>query len=76
MAKVQKRRTISVKGLTYQRLHDYCEAEGVPVSGYLEQLIAERLDREGVPVPTVLKPKTPRERERETEEIVSQHFTF
>ena len=44
MAKRQTRRSISVKGITYQRLKDYCEACGLSVSGYLEDIIAEKLD--------------------------------
>ena len=55
MAKRQTRRSISVKGITYQRLKDYCEACGLSVSGYLEEIIAEKLDAAGVPVPTVVK---------------------
>lgn len=75
MAKRQTRRSISVKGITYQRLKDYCDAEGRSVSGLLEEIIAERLDAAGVPVPTVLRPRAPR-KEPVAEEIVSQHFTF
>jgi hypothetical protein len=76
MAKRQTRRSISVKGITYQRLKDYCDAQGKSVSGYLEEIIAEKLDAAGVPVPTVLKPRPTRKNSSETEEIVSQHFTF
>ena len=76
MAKRQTRRSISVKGITYQRLKDFCDAKGRSVSGYLEEIIAERLDAAGVPVPTVLKPRPTRKQEPEAEEIVSQHFTF
>ena len=67
MAKRQTRRSISVKGITYQRLKDYCESSGLSVSGYLEDIIAEKLDAAGVPVPTKLV---------EADDIVSQHFTF
>ena len=76
MAKRQTRRSISVKGITYQRLKDYCDAQGCSVSGYLEEIIAEKLDAAGVPVPTVLKARPERKPETATEEIVSQHFTF
>ena len=76
MAKRQTRRSISVKGITYQRLKDYCDAQGKSVSGYLEELIAEKLDAAGVPVPTVLKPRPERKAIGDAEEIVSQHFTF
>ena len=76
MAKRQTRRSISVKGITYQRLKDYCDATGCSVSGYLEEIIAEKLDAAGVPVPTVLKARPERKPDTQTEEIVSQHFTF
>ena len=76
MAKRQTRRSISVKGITYQRLKDYCDATGCSVSGYLEEIIAEKLDAAGVPVPTVLKARPERKADTQTEEIVSQHFTF
>ena len=75
MAKRQTRRSISVKGITYQRLKDYCESSGLSVSGYLEDIIAEKLDAAGVPVPTVVKPRQT-QKMTEGEEIVSQHFTF
>lgn len=74
MAKRQTRRSISVKGITYQRLKDYCESSGLSVSGYLEDIIAEKLDAAGVPVPKLIKPRPlPK---INSEEIVSQHFTF
>lgn len=76
MAKRQTRRSISVKGITYQRLKDFCDINQLSVSGYLEEIIAERLDAAGVPVPTVLKARPERKAEAQPEEIVSQHFTF
>lgn len=76
MAKRQTRRSISVKGITYQRLKDYCDANGCSVSGYLEEIIAEKLDAAGVPVPAVLKARPQRKSDTQPEEIVSQHFTF
>jgi hypothetical protein len=76
MAKRQTRRSISVKGITYQRLKDYCDANEKSVSGYLEEIIGEKLDAAGVPIPTMLKPRPARKNSSEAEEIVSQHFTF
>ena len=75
MAREQTRRSISVKGLTYQRTKDYCDANGQSVSGFLEDILAEKLDAAGVPVPTVLRPRPKKQQER-VEHIVSQHFTF
>ena len=76
MAKRQTRRSISVKGITYQRLKDYCDTHDLSVSGYLEDLIAEKLDAAGVPVPAILKPRPTRKTASDPDEIVSQHFTF
>ena len=76
MAKRQTRRSISVKGITYQRLKDFCDAHRLSVSGFLEDLIAEKLDAAGAPVPTVVKPRPGLRKVSEPDEIVSQHFTF
>jgi hypothetical protein len=72
MAKKQTRRSISVKGITYQRVKDHCDANNTSVSGFLEDLIAAKLDALGVPVPTVLRPR-PQKTPRKTG---SDHFTF
>lgn len=80
MAKRQTRRSISVKGITYQRLKNFCEAQNLSVSGYLEDIIAERLDAANVPVPERVEPRPqakPLEQTTPTgEPIISQHFTF
>ncbi len=72
----QKRRTISLNALSYQRLQDYCADNDMSVSGWLERLIAEQLDREGIPMPTMLRPRTPREHHLVDEAIAAQYFTF
>ena len=76
MAKRQTRRSISVKGITYQRLKNYCEDQNLRVSGYLESIIAERLDAANVPVPEKVDPRPSTQKEPQREEIISQHFTF
>lgn len=75
MAKRQSRRSISVKGLTYQRLKNFCEAHNLSVSGYLEGIIGERLDAANAPVPERVEPR-PARKSSEPNEIISQHFTF
>lgn len=75
MAKQQTRRSISVKGITYQRLKDYCDGQRQSVSGFLEEIIAQKLDAAGVPIPTVLKPR-PQRKMPDGDDIVSSHFTF
>jgi len=55
MAKRQTRRAISVKGLTYQRLKAYCDAQGRSVSGFLEDIVHEKMDDLGQPRETLLK---------------------
>ncbi len=78
MAKRQTRRSISVKGITYQRLKNFCESQGMSVSGYLEDIIASRLDEANVPVPEKVEPRpepAPKP-QRDQDEIISQHFTF
>lgn len=73
MAKKQTRRSISVKGLTYQRLKAHCDAEGVSVSGYLEGIIQDSLDAVNAPVPKpppklVVAPEPPAPASPEPEE--------
>lgn len=51
------RRAISIKGLTYQRVQEHCDANGITVSGLIETLVTERLDALGVPEETVLNPR-------------------
>jgi len=75
MAKLQTRRSISVKGITYQRLKNFCGTHGLSVSGYLEGIIASRLDDAQVPVPERVEPR-PTRHPLEPEQIISQHFTF
>ena len=77
MARKQSRRSISVKGLTYQRLKNRCERNGESISGYVERLVSERMDAAGEPIPEKvdppkLKPQTPEEIDRSA----SNHFTF
>lgn len=80
MAKRQTRRSISVKGITYQRLKNFCEAQGLSVSGYLEDIIANRLDEANVPVPERVDPRPEpaavTKAPHDPDEIISQHFTF
>lgn len=75
MARKRIRRSLSVKGITYQRLKDYCDAQGKSVSGYVEEVLAEKLDAAHVPVPTEITP--PRKKKKpDPEPIESQFFTF
>jgi len=71
---------VSVKGITYQRVKNFCTSTGQSMSGYLERIIHENLDALGVPVPESIDPPKPRvddtKRAKEIEEIISQHFTF
>jgi hypothetical protein len=76
MAKRQTRRSISVKGITYQRLKNFCEGQGLSVSGYLEDIIANNLDAENVPIPEKVDPRPTPKAETQSDEIISQHFTF
>ena len=47
--KKSTRRSVSLKGITYQRIKNYCHARELSVSGWLEDLVAERLDASGEP---------------------------
>lgn len=71
------RRQSSMRGATYQRLKNYCQAKGVSMSSEVERWIEEDLDSKGVPVP---KPEDcPQKKEKlskdEAEERRKSHFT-
>ena len=73
------RRGISVKGLTYQRVKDYCGAKKQSMSGFLEEIIAEKMDAAGVPIPEKLEevePKTKKDADEEGPEFPGSQFTF
>lgn len=75
MAKQPARRSMSVKGVTYQRFKNYCDRTGQSMSGRLEEVLAELLDDAKEPIPTTVdKPKT--RSKRDVDDIISQHFTF
>lgn len=84
MGKRQTRRSISVKGITYQRLKTFCEdpdTEGGkrPVSGWLEDVIAEKMDAAGVPMPRLPVRSYPLPEQVTAAEIEAQppaNFTF
>jgi len=56
MAKKQTRRSLSVKGLSYQRLKAWCDANGRSASGVAEELFEQFLDAQGQPKETILRP--------------------
>jgi len=72
----QTRRSISVKGITYQRLKDHCDAQGRSMSGWLEEVIAQKMDEMKVPIPTKIDPPQKTRKAKSRDEIISQHFTF
>lgn len=80
MAKRQTRRSISIKGTSYQRVKDHCADTGQSISGYLEALITEKMDEAGVPIPDVVTSYPERKAEPETAwdgtGQPSAHFTF
>ncbi len=58
MTRKPTRRTISVRGLSYQRLQSYCERHNLSVSGWLEQVIEFHMSQDGgEPEHHVLRPK-------------------
>ena len=77
--KKQTRRSISVKGITYQWIFDYCQGQDPPlsISGFIENVTQEYLEKTGVPRPTVLKER-PRAKKKEFEDDPpwGNHFTF
>jgi hypothetical protein len=71
------RRSISIKGLSYQRLKDHCDAQGKSISGYVEELLEEKLDDANVPIPTeITPPRKKKKPDADPDQIAGQHFTF
>ena len=67
VATKQTRRSISVRGATYENLRRYCEKESVSMSEVVEEQIARLLERGGssgrpapVPYDKVVAPRTAR----------------
>lgn len=73
--KRQTRRSISLRGLEYQRLEDYCRANGLAVAAFAEMVIAAELDRLGEPEQTTLR-KVYRSRQAEEGEPISGVVTL
>jgi len=79
MAKRQTRRSISVKGITHVRVKDFCDATGRSMSGYLEELLEEKMTEAGVMATPerIARALTGTYPTRKPEpDIVAQHFTF
>jgi len=79
MAKRQTRRALSIKGLTYQWIKDYCDQEERSVAGFVEEIVKEKMTELGIPKPTILmpRPEAPKvHKTPEPEEIPPAHFTF
>jgi len=75
MAKRQTRKSISLKGLTYQRFKKWCDANDKSASGALEELIAEKMEGLGVPEETVLQPLSP-PKPKTLGDFAGSSFTF
>lgn len=75
----QTRRSISVKGLTYQWIFDFCQSQDPPlsISGFIENVVQDRLDQTRIPRPKVLTAR-PRAKKDDFEEEppYGNHFTF
>lgn len=73
------RRSMSVKGLTYQRYKNLCDLRGESVSGALEKLLNRVCEEAGIAEVVVLKPRVSNRRvvtAAEHDEAATQHFTF
>lgn len=74
MAKRQSRRSVSMRGTTYQRLRNYCKKHNKSASGITEELLTSFLDRMGEPEVLYADPPKPRAKKKETS--VGGIFTF
>lgn len=74
MSKRPTRRSISVAGKTYARIHNHCLRTGISVSGLLERLIAAEMERVGEPAVTSVPPRQPKP--ETVDDAASGIFTF
>ena len=75
MARASKRRSIAVKDDTYQRLKNFCDRHDRSVSGYIEEMVAERLDDAGEPEPGRIE-QPPRKSNGDLDALIKRFFTF
>lgn len=58
MSKVQTRRSVSVRGVTYRRLREHCTAAGLSISYFIEDLVARYFNEHAPPVEPPEPPAT------------------
>lgn len=57
MGHEQKRRSLSLHWTVYQRLEKMCRDDGRSVSGYVTELLNEKMDERGRAIEVVREPK-------------------
>lgn len=57
MAKKQTRRSVSIRGTTYDKVRSYCERHGLSMSEFVEDLIGQFFDNSGKIVKKAAEPK-------------------
>ncbi len=70
--KKHNRRAISMRGIVWQRLRNYCRENNLSMASVMEKLITEHLDALGYPVPDYVEPK----KETGSWKYRGQHVTF
>jgi hypothetical protein len=75
--KKQTRKAISVRGLTYQRVKNYCRKHDRSISGYVEEVINDALENVE-PVPQFIEPPARKREPKKADpsEIPSAIWTF
>lgn len=86
MAKKQTRRSVSIKGATYEKIRTYCEKHGLSMSEFVEDLITQFFSGNGavLSAPAAVSTSTTPTRPMTEEEKLSfdelqdaaRHFTF
>jgi hypothetical protein len=76
--KRQTRRTISVSGATYARIHTWCEQQDVSVSGFVERTLIKALNDINAPIPESFAPVRPKPRPLppKADPFPGSYFTF
>lgn len=72
MAKKQTRRSVSIRGTTYDKVRTYCERHGLSMSEFVEDLISQFFDNSG----KIVKKAEPKKKEKSPSKKAEEKLDF
>jgi hypothetical protein len=77
MAKRQSRRSVSVRGVTYEQIRRYCERIGISMSEFVEARIADYFGNGGLkPLPVTTRSSAKERLSPDQLKDAARYFTF